>query len=95
MHTPGPWEVEPEDVGYGPAFSILAANDDVIVHPEGTTIRSDVDWANACLIAAAPELLEALKMLVSYTEACEGMLNASPAGQVTNARAALAKAEGK
>jgi hypothetical protein len=41
---------------------------------------------------AAP-LLEALKALVTYTEACEGMLNASPAGQVTKARAVIAEAE--
>jgi len=41
------------------------------------------------------ELLEALKMLVSYTMACEGLLNASPAGQINIARAAIARAEGK
>lgn len=34
---------------------------------------------------------QALEMLVSYTEACEGLLNASPAGQVKVAREALAK----
>ena len=33
--------------------------------------------------------VEALTSLVSYTEACEGMLNASPAGQVIAARAVL------
>ena len=38
-------------------------------------------------------LREALTALVSYTEACEGMLNASPAGQVLATRAAL-KGEG-
>ena len=41
------------------------------------------------------ELVEALNALISYTEACEGMLNASPAGQVISARAALAKSRGK
>lgn len=40
------------------------------------------------------QLLEALKMLVSYTEACEGLLNATPAGQVIKARAAIAAAKG-
>lgn len=35
-------------------------------------------------------LREALEALVSYTEACEGLLNASPAGQVIAARQALA-----
>ena len=40
------------------------------------------------------ELVEALDALIVYTEACEGMLNASPAGQVISARAALTKARG-
>lgn len=39
------------------------------------------------------ELLEALELLASYTESCEGLLNASPAGQVLKARAAIAKGE--
>jgi hypothetical protein len=38
------------------------------------------------------ELLEALKLLVSYTMACERLLNASPAGQINIARAAIARA---
>lgn len=37
------------------------------------------------------ELLEALKMLLSYTKACEGMLNCKPAGQIDIAEAAIAK----
>jgi hypothetical protein len=41
------------------------------------------------------DLLEALKMLLSYTLACEGMLNVKPAGQIDIARAAIAKAEEK
>jgi hypothetical protein len=58
-------------------------------------VESATDLANARLIAAAPELLEALKQLLDYTAACEGMLNASEAGQCKKARAAIAKAEGK
>ena len=38
-------------------------------------------------------LLEALKMLLSYALACEGLLNATPAGQIDIARAAIKAAE--
>jgi hypothetical protein len=38
-------------------------------------------------------MLEALKMLLSYTLACEGLLNAKPAGQIDIARAAIALGE--
>lgn len=44
------------------------------------------------LFAAAPEMLEALTALVTYTEACEGMLNVTPSGQVKAAREAIAHA---
>jgi hypothetical protein len=40
-------------------------------------------------------LCEALRELTSYTEACEGLLNATNAGQVINARAILAACEVK
>jgi hypothetical protein len=38
-------------------------------------------------------LLEALKLLLSYTLACEAMLNAKPAGQIDIARAAIKTVE--
>ncbi len=41
------------------------------------------------------ELFEALQMLLSYTKACEGMLNCTPAGQIGIAEAAIAKATGE
>lgn len=45
--------------------------------------------------AQRDELLAALELLVSYTQACEGLLNASPAAQVLKARAAIAKVTGE
>lgn len=45
---------------------------------------------NKELVAMNTQLRTALTALVSYTEACEGMLNASPAGQVTAAKDLLA-----
>ena len=45
------------------------------------------------LHAQRDALLEALKLLLSYTLACEAMLNARPAGQIDIARAAIASVE--
>jgi chromosome segregation ATPase len=47
------------------------------------------------LKAKLAEARERLLHLVSYTEACEGLLNVVPAYQVTNARAFLAAKEGE
>lgn len=41
--------------------------------------------------AKVRELVEVLDLLVKYTESCEGLLNAKPAGQVTVANAAITK----
>jgi hypothetical protein len=45
------------------------------------------------LHAQRDALLEALKLLLSYTLACEAMLNARPAGQIDIARAAIKAVE--
>lgn len=68
-HTPGPWNVSP----YGVGFEIDAANGQSIAQaqqiaqtkkPEDHNERK----ANARLIAAAPELLEALQVAVEAME---------------------------
>jgi len=81
-HTPGPWEVTPR--------GNVATQSAVIAKlPTGQPSRE----ANARLIAAAPELLEALKRLLSA-----GMgrrLNVVECGEeIDRAKAAIAKAEG-
>lgn len=43
--------------------------------------------------ASTDKLAEALRLLLSYTKSCEGLLNASPAGQVQIAENALAAYE--
>jgi hypothetical protein len=54
--------------------------------------------ANMRLMAAAPDLLEALTALLSYTRACEDMLNVRPSAtthpEIKAARSAIAKATG-
>jgi hypothetical protein len=85
-HTPGPWTARYADrIGFiievGPKDSMQAGKvADIIVRGGGES------HGNALLIAAAPELLEALK----------AMLADGPAGLESRimARAALAKAQG-
>lgn len=61
-HTPGPWKVEPED----DRFVVGADNQSIY----GALARrfDDEAMANAHLIAAAPELLEACKVLLAHAE---------------------------
>lgn len=84
--TPGPWKW----VGFyleGPSAEEVISGDEVIV--------SNPD--DARLIAAAPELLEALKEIASYEPngIDSGSLSEDIREMRTIARAAIAKAEGK
>ena len=54
QHTPGPW-----DIGYAQADDIVIVGPDKEL--EICTVWSDPNVCDAKLIAAAPELLEALK----------------------------------
>ena len=92
-HTPGPWGMP--DSGQG-RISKVGANggwDGLIATADcGDYARSRSDGlANARLIAAAPDLLEALKdMLDGHEDACTGYGE----GAADKARAAIAKATG-
>ena len=85
-HTPGPWHVNP----------LLDRCINTETKPVATAIQTHVrrtEWrANARLIAAAPELLEACKLLVNNMDKMDFAL-ALPA-TMRIARAAIAKAEG-
>lgn len=101
--TPGPWRIEPAVPGEASGTHVFAAN------PGGSagdfvTIADFVDnEANARLIAAAPELLAALKTLLSvlpdnWGDAIkDGVLPAFHllAEDMDSALAAIAKAEGR
>lgn len=60
-HTPGPWSVGNGSRVTG--FTVKIATDELLVGGRGLTSE-----ANARLIAAAPELLEALQRLVDVVD---------------------------
>ena len=93
-HTPGPWRYKADGGNY---MRIFCHNDE----GWGDNLCGYCGEANARLIAAAPDLLEALTALLSYTRACEDMLNATTmtikpnsSAQIRRARVAIEKATG-
>ena len=80
--TPGPWKIGAYESG---RMAVDGAN--------GEEVTGYIDIEDAHLIAAAPELYEALKLLVSY-----GNVFAHKSGQASPyemAQTALAKARGE
>jgi hypothetical protein len=85
-HTPGPWKAHDDD-GTGTLPCVLS--DKVNAGGNFYVAQCNV-FADAQLIAAAPELLEALKTLLNWANAAS--LNEIPCKV---AEAAVAKAEGR
>jgi len=92
-HTPGPWEhtgqgyiVGKEDNGYGLGYVDVCS-----VYLRAVRGRTN---ANARLIAAAPDLLEALDALL-YAYQDQGNTGSTHDDKVLQARAAIAKARGE
>jgi hypothetical protein len=82
-HTPGPWRANFED-------GIIFGKNDEVVCSDGTGVFAAIpNDADARLIAAAPDLLEALKL-------CILQVQGGPYGDsaVAVAEAAIAKATG-
>jgi len=91
-HTPGPWEAVKRNDGYGDSYMLVQT----VQEPGGweiADVRADVPChkANARLISAAPELLEALEALIEETDPMQ--LNAGEPW--CRVRAAIAKAKGE
>lgn len=93
-HTEGPWEAREVPHFNNIIIAQTGMSDGIAtVHPltgQRTYQLSDLDRANARLIAAAPDLLDALKVLVS----ADDRQKAHTPEQMDAARAAIAKAEG-
>lgn len=103
--TPGPWTVYPDVDGN---FFYVAQQDGAPYTPDYSDVcglscqtwsgeRFNVQQANAHLIAAAPELYEALEEMVErYAPGYHDCIdNGLPECEICNARAALAKARGE
>lgn len=104
-HTPGPWVVA-ADERYDPFFLAdrivgydIKAGDVFVVGCEGISGDSELNLANAHLISAAPDLLEALEIwLADYDEvAANPDFEPFPhvADRVAKTRAAIARARGE
>ena len=89
--TPGPWQITSSNFDIKNAVGIKSLRDDGWVVADVWRDEEEIPWeANARLIAAAPDLYEALATMVEDAEKA-----ANPAARLFNyaaAKAALAKA---
>lgn len=96
LHTQGIWLVEP--INGGETYQITSSEDKHFHVLAETTGGSEVDKANAILMAAGPELLGALKHCRALLQATYGNNNIPHPEGYFAARdmydAAIAKAEG-
>ena len=88
-HTPGPWHVHMGQLIKCEVGLVIA---DVERNPSHISKAARV--ANAHLIAAAPELLEAARMMADLVDDLLVQAGANYADELAAARAAIAKAEG-
>lgn len=82
-HTPGPWRGDCEIIG----------NSRVVATTAWCSGFKEEDEANARLIAAAPDLLAALKRITAGLSDAEDLRALIKGDEVKQARAAIAKAE--
>ncbi len=97
-HTPGPWRLSRSASDSVVCDTPGAHNSpDSIAYYGGHLIAESIELKNRQLIAAAPELLEALRSAVELYGAPGGPWNVpgDPGAWITLARAALAKATGE
>ena len=92
-HTPGPWAISKlATPAYAPEFGIYAGGSE----RDLARIVGDNSTANAALIAAAPDLLDALYLALPFIEDC-AMDDCYKPGYVNKSlaaiKAAIAKAE--
>ena len=99
-HTPGPWTVNPAGYTEHHRDSVIVDDaGDRIAVVRGKDVVDSIHIANAHLISAAPDLLEACKTLADYFSGHNPQDIPSECGSgvrdaLVLARAAIAKAEG-
>lgn len=87
-HTPGPWEVSRRN-----AWRVADAHDNTVASTgTDSSISYGAHVANARLIAAAPDMLEALKACLAALQAYTGFSTGVEQGM---AEEAIAKATGE
>ena len=86
-HTPGPWKI----VDAWNYYMVEGQNDEEIIWQDGPYQTPTINKANACLIAAAPDLLKALEEISLCSQ--NSMSSKDECGRI--ARAAIAKAKGE
>lgn len=89
-HSPGPWRYKPHSVDSN-YMLIFCSNDP----HEGDNLRGYCGEANARLIAAAPDLLEALKLVVEQFTKGSAPSTVKDSEARIKAHAAIAKAIGE
>lgn len=91
-HTPGPWAYRPSNSGH----FIAGAGENSGYLAEVRQCRSKQDVrADARLIAAAPDLLAALRDVVGWVPGPTAFFTDGSDAAIKRARAAIAKAEGR
>jgi hypothetical protein len=93
QHTQGPWKV----VDSWDDYTIEGPNSEEIIFQDGPYGTPTIKEANACLIAAAPDLLEALLECLPHLERDDQHIDAAGwlMPHYTKARAAIDKATGE
>lgn len=103
-HTPGPWLIDEGAEMQEPGFYGAPGdpNGYHAISADGWRVTGFIGEANAKLIAAAPELLEALRKaefrlakLVALNDEEPGIASPDDAAALEQVRAAVAKAEGR
>lgn len=91
LHTPGPWAIVERNAPRG-ALMIESQHGLIAVMESSKTrpVTYENAECNASLIAAAPELLQALIQIIAWEDGERTAINA-----IANARAIVAKATGE
>ena len=89
-HTPGPWRYKPHSVDSN-YMLIFCSNDP----HEGDNLRGYCGEDNARLFASAPDLLEALKLMVAQFTKGSAPSTVKDSEARIKTHAAIAKAEGE
>lgn len=95
-HTPGPWQWFKGGRGGFVFFAVSEVANLTPAYVADNSAAADTMQANAYLIAAAPDLLEALKEVVDVLDMLMLVRDVQPqeGSPAFKARAAIAKAEG-